>query len=354
MVKTTLNSLYVHIPFCTKKCGYCHFFVIKDEKARHETYIEALKKEWALYLLPNLISVYFGGGTPSLIEGAYFQELLTLFNPFPHAEITLEANPELLTKEKLESFRKAGINRLSIGVQSFDDSHLSTLTRTHNSAKAQETILLAKECGFDNISIDLMFDLPGQTLESWQRSLDIAVGLPITHLSLYNLTIEAGTLFHKQKKQLPPDDPIYLESAVKTLEEADLKRYEISAFARHGYKAVHNTGYWTGRPFIGLGPSAFSYFHGKRFQNICHYNRYLQLINEGVPATDFSEELPPEKAKRELFAIHLRLLEGALLPEGIDITSLEKQGLLKRSHGNLVKLTPLGLLHYDTVASEIV
>ena len=347
------NSLYVHIPFCTKKCGYCHFFVIKDEEKKHADFVLTLKKEWSLFPLKNLVSVYFGGGTPSLLEPYFFEELLGDIKPLPHAEITLEANPERLNREGLLAFKKAGINRLSIGVQSFDDRHLTSLTRTHSAEKALAAIHLAKECGFDNISIDLMFDLPGQTLESWEYSLNQAVNLPITHLSLYNLTIEPGTLFYKQKKQTLEGDAEYLHTAVHILEKAGLKRYEISAFAKEGFKAVHNTGYWTGRPFRGIGPSAFSYLEGRRFQNICNYNRYKALIESGQSATDFSEELPPERAERELFAIHLRLLEGAPLRAGIDITSLENQGLLIKK-GAFVQLTPLGLLHYDTVASEIV
>lgn len=342
----TTGSLYVHIPFCTKKCGYCHFFVVRDQE--HAPFIEALQKEWQYYKLDNLCSVYFGGGTPSLLES--FEELLATFSPPSSAEITVEANPERLTKEQLKRYRQEGINRLSIGVQSFDDRMLGTLTRTHDAQKAQESILMAHEAGFENISIDLMFDLPGQTLDSWERSLNIACSLPITHLSLYNLTIEPGTLFFKQKKKAQDDDPRFLEMAVAKLEAAGLSRYEISAF---GKRAVHNSGYWTGRPFIGLGPSAFSYWEGRRFRNICHYKSYLTRINQGLSVVDFEETLPPEKAARELFAINLRLLEGTKIVPAIDTNALEAQGLLER-RGEMIRLTPLGRLHYNTVAMEIV
>ncbi len=347
------KSLYVHIPFCTKKCGYCHFFVIKDEEKKHEDFVLTLKKEWRLFPLKNLISVYFGGGTPSLLKPHFFEELLAEINPLPYAEITLEANPERLNREGLIGFKEAGINRLSIGVQSFDNRHLSSLTRTHNARQAIAAVLLAKESGFDNISIDLMFDLPGQTLENWEYSLNQAVELPITHLSIYNLTIEPDTLFYKQKKKTLEGEPEYLDMAVRILEKAGLKRYEISGFAKEGFKAVHNTGYWRGRPFRGIGPSAFSYLEGARFKNICNYKRYKELIESGNAATDFTEKLPRERSQRELFAIHLRLLEGAPLPKGVDISFLERQGLVIKK-GALVQLTPLGLLHYDTVAAEIV
>lgn len=352
-MQTTGNSLYVHIPFCTRKCGYCHFFVVRDKQEWHAPYVAALKKEWDSYHLPNLCSVYFGGGTPSLLESSYIDELLQTFSPPASAEITLEANPELLDLAKLKALKKAGVNRLSIGIQSFDDSQLNMLTRTHKAAKAKECLYMAVDAGFENISIDLMFDLPGQTYETWQRSLDIAASLPITHLSLYNLTIEPGTAFARLHKKLPPDDPAYIQIAVETLEKAGLKRYEISAFSKEGFQAVHNTGYWTGRPFIGLGPSAFSYWQGRRFQNVCNYKSYMTRVAGGISPVDFEEKLPRERAIRELFAIHLRLLEGALLPHEIDISALIASGLLEKA-GDKVRLTPLGLLHYDTVAAEIV
>lgn len=313
----------------------------------------ALQKEWESCRLSDLCSVYFGGGTPSLLESSYIDELLQTFSPPASAEITLEANPELLDFAKLRALRKAGVNRLSIGIQSFDDTQLAMLTRTHKAAKAQECLTMAVNAGFENISIDLMFDLPDQSYETWQKSLDVAASLPITHLSLYNLTIEPGTAFARLKKELPPDDPAYIHMAVETLEKRGFKRYEISAFAREGFQAVHNTGYWTGRPFIGLGPSAFSYKEGRRFQNICNYKSYMTRVSQGLSPVDFEEKLPPERAARELFAIHLRLLEGAPCPLAIDISALIASGLVEKT-GEKVRLTPLGLLHYDSVAAEII
>ena len=350
-------SLYIHVPFCTKKCPYCHFFVVKDEPADHQIFIKAIKAEWLRlkHLLNDheLVSLYFGGGTPSLLEG-----LNELLDEFSAPEITLEANPERLTKDHLMAWKKMGINRLSFGVQSFDDALLKKLGRTHDADTAEKAVLEAKETGFDNISIDLMYDLPDQTLTSWEETLKRSTSLPITHLSLYNLTLEPGTPFHRKRSQLllPKEETSLdmLKMAVTALESAGLKRYEISAFAKKGLLSVHNTGYWTGRPFIGLGPSAFSYFEGRRFRNIAHFKHYVEKALKGEETTDFEEKLGENEAANELLALSLRLLEGTKLPMSEDLfNSLHMKGLIEK-RGDRIALTELGLLHYDTVASEII
>ncbi len=324
------GSLYVHVPFCTKKCGYCHFFVVKD--GDHSSYIQSIIKQWQSWKdrFNPFLTIYFGGGTPSLLSPEELGTLLKLFPVAEGAEITIEANPETTDLAKLKAFRALGINRISIGVQSFDDKLLKTLTRTHDAKKAIETVYNAQEAGFDNISIDLMYDLPGQTLESWKHTLKVANSLPITHLSLYNLTIEPGTAFFRKKLDLPEEGLSLqlLEEAVQTIR---LPRYEISAFGR---PSLHNIGYWTNRPFLGLGPSAFSFIDGRRFSD------------------RFTEQLPPEKAEREAFALHLRLLEGAPIPD-FSVESLLERGLIEKK-GNRMALTKRGLLLYDYVASEIV
>ncbi len=372
------SSIYLHVPFCQTKCPYCHFYVIPYEKEREELYVQAIEKEWELYRSSfesnKIVSFYLGGGTPSLLSPSSINYLLDLLLPtsLRHAcEITIEANPESITLEKMRAFRSLGINRLSIGVQSLDDHQLILLDRRHRATRAIEAIETSCEAGFDNISIDLMYDIPGQSLQSWQRTVDRAMKLPITHLSLYNLTFEPQTLFFKKQRALKPLLPSQeeslkmLEYAISTCESAGLLRYEISAFARDNKVSVHNTGYWQGRPFIGLGPSAFSYYEGKRFKNASSFTKWMTALEEKKSPVDFEEQLPQEAAFRELLAIQLRLVEGVDFslfttqrgPCPADLfpilTQLINAGFLGEL-GNHLFLTEQGRLFYDTVAEEII
>lgn len=355
-------SLYFHIPFCTKKCPYCHFYVLPNRASYHKELLDSLLLEWEqqLPLIQNtpIASIYFGGGTPSLFP--HIDQLLSHLPPSP--EITIEANPEEITLPLLTHFRSLGINRLSLGVQSLDDRSLQTLERIHSAEKAREAIFNAQKAGFTNISIDLMYDLPGQTEESWRYTLSQLADLPIQHLSLYNLTIEPHTAFHKRKVQTPPQELSLrlLTAALEKLEAIGLHRYEISAFARPGFESRHNTGYWTARPFLGFGPSAFSYFNGERFRNIANLSRYAKALQAGQSPVDFREKLPYPANINELLAIHLRLKEGVnrenfQIPEETQgaIEKLKGLGLLIEKDQHL-RLTEQGMLFYDTVATEII
>ncbi len=364
-------SVYFHIPFCSRKCPYCHFYVLPDEERFKTQLISALALEWKkqapLLAGKDLISLYFGGGTPFLFGPDAIKTIIEWVNPPKHAEITLEANPENVTLELMQAYKKAGINRVSIGVQSLDDSSLNTLERTHNAAAAIRAIELTKEAGIDNISIDLMYDLPSQTLESWERTLDRLEHLPITHLSLYNLTFEPHTVFFKHRKKLTPLVPTpdlslkMLETAVQRLEALGLARYEISAFAKPGYASKHNSGYWTARPFLGFGPSAFSYWEGKRFRNIANLSAYAKALAAGDSPVDFSETLAHPDNLHELLAVRLRLLEGVDLAQFPPLPpathailhSLATQGWLELQPAH-VKLSQEGLLFYDSVATAII
>lgn len=356
------TSLYFHIPFCTKKCPYCHFYVIPNRLAHHELLGEALALEWQqqLPLLKDktVVSIYFGGGTPSLYGG--IEEILNKIPRSPDCEITIEANPEESSLELFRHFRAIGINRLSLGVQSLDDRSLQTLERVHSAEKARQAIHNAEAAGFKNVSIDLMYDLPGQTEESWRYTLDQLQDLPIHHLSLYNLTIEPHTSFHKRKVQTPGGELSlrFLMAALEKLEEIGLKRYEISAFAVPSHESRHNLGYWTGRPFLGFGPSAFSYWEGERFQNIANINRYARQLRLGQSPIDFREQLPYPANVKELLAVRLRLKEGVKLfefPEEtrIAIEKLKTCNLIKQT-GTQLQLTDRGMLFYDTVAAELI
>ena len=365
-------SLYFHIPFCTKKCPYCHFYVIPNRTPFHELLLEGLSLEIArqtpLLQGKEIVSIYFGGGTPSLFAPKGIKEILKMLfsndiQLSENCEITLEANPERGSLSLFEQLKEMGINRLSLGVQSLDDRSLQTLERIHNAQKAKETIKLSQQAGFDNISIDLMYDLPDQTLQSFQYTLSQIEALSIQHLSLYNLTVEPHTSFYKRKESLKfPSQKTsvqFLKCAIDTFESIGLERYEISAFSKPGFESRHNLGYWTGRPFLGFGPSAFSFWNGKRFRNIANIQRYVRNLRNDVSPIDFEEKLPYPDNLKEHIAVHLRLLSGILLksflPHEVEL-SLEKlitQKLLVKK-GTRIFLSKKGLLFYDSVASEIV
>lgn len=372
-------SLYFHIPFCTRKCDYCHFYVLPDEEAAKNRLADGIKKEWDLLtpLLKNkkVVTIYFGGGTPSLFGPERTACILNLVKSscevIPDVEITLEANPENITLELMQAYAKAGINRVSIGVQTLDPNLLKLLGRLHDPEAALKAVHQTHRAGIENISIDLMYDLPKQTLDHWVTTLTRLKEIPITHLSLYNLTIEPHTLFFKKEKELRPLLPSGEESlsmyeiAISQLESLGLRRYEISAFSRPGFESRHNTGYWTGRSFLGLGPSAFSYWDGRRFRNIAHLGKYCKALDEGVLPRDFDEQLDPDASRRELFVIRLRLREGVDMPAFISergkldseaiqaVENLIKEGYLEWKNERLM-LTHQGVLFYDTVASELI
>ncbi|MBJ7449350.1 MAG: radical SAM family heme chaperone HemW [Parachlamydiales bacterium] len=372
-------SLYFHIPFCTKKCPYCHFYVLLDNASHRARFLTALKNEWRMRL--SLIgdkpigSIYFGGGTPALLSSDEIKDILDMVhsssNVLNDCEITIEANPENIDRNKLQGFFDAGINRLSIGVQSFDDDMLKTLDRIHDSRKAIWAIETANQIGFNNISIDIMYDLPGQTPQEFSRTLDIAAKLPITHLSLYNLQIEPNTAFYKRQKELnaiiPRDEnsTALLQSAIDHLTASGFEHYEISAFARHQKRSFHNLGYWQARPFLGFGPSAFSYWDKKRFRNCANLLKYEKALFNGQDPVDFSEQLETLSAQNELFAVEMRLLQGVNIPQFEKrhgaLNSLLKKSiehlisidLLKKEHDTL-SLTKRGIFFYDSVAVELI
>ncbi len=372
-------SLYFHIPFCSKKCPYCHFFVLPDQDQLKKPFVAALLQEWRLRL-PQLqgkriVSIYFGGGTPTkLLPDAYaslLQEIRKSVDLASDCEITLEANPEDVEGERMKGYASAGINRVSIGLQTLQEGELLTLGRGHSKQRAMESVVTVSESGISNISIDLMFELPGQTLASWKRTLEQIATLPISHLSLYNLTIEPHTLFFKQRRELEPQLPssderlAMLQHAIDFLPTIGLGRYEISAFSRPGKHSRHNSGYWTGRPFLGFGPSAFSFWEGERFSNAAHYGTYLNsLAGDQLPVT-FSEKLTYPHDVQEKLAVELRLCAGVDLEAFAkrwgnlpDTTlsacaALVAKGWLEKE-GNVLRLTPEGQLFYDSVAVELI
>jgi oxygen-independent coproporphyrinogen-3 oxidase len=380
MPTTGEASLYFHIPFCSKKCPYCHFFVLPNEQRYKDPFFEALQREWHL-VAPKLqdkklVSIYFGGGTPTKLSPASYAQLLASIENSglvisSDCEITLEANPEDVSLSLMQGYKAAGINRISLGVQSLLDEELSLLGRTHGAQTAMDAIWATHAAGLTNISIDLLFDLPHQNLERFERTLHSLRSLPVTHLSLYNLTLEPHTLFFKHRERLLPTLPsdaaslALLQAALEAFASLGFHRYEISAFARPGFESRHNSGYWTARPFLGLGPSAFSYWEGARFSNTTRFNHYLDALKRGALPVAFEERLPFPQSLQELLAVRLRLTEGVHLPSftashGDLPPSLEpvlekllSAGLLHKTQGGYLSLTAQGQLFYDTVASEL-
>lgn len=331
--------------------------------------------EWE-FIFPKLsdkkiVSIYFGGGTPSLMGSRAIGSILDWMPRHSDQEITLEANPENVSRELMQEMNAIGINRVSLGIQSLDNLLLKRLGREHTAQKAIQAIEKTYAAGIENISIDLMYDLPHQTLSSWEETLKKLEGLPISHLSLYNLTFEPHTSFYKRQKELSPLLPspeeslALLNTATTILPSLGLERYEISAFAKANKQSRHNVGYWTARPFLGLGPSAFSYWDKKRYRNIADLHKYATLLAKSWLPIDFEEELSYPDNLNELLAVELRLIKGVNLsffeqrhgplPQAT-WTSLKKaasQNWIELTP-KTAQLTPLGLLFYDSLATLLI
>ncbi len=312
-------GLYLHIPFCLKKCAYCDFCSYPDRLDKREEYVSAILRRLAEKkpLLPERLvsSVYLGGGTPTLLAPS---QLRTLFSGLreavsiaPDAEITCEVNPRTADRETFSQLLSFGVNRLSIGVQSFSDRELTALGRLHTAAEAEDCVLAAQSAGFQNISLDLMYGIPEETLASFRHSLSRALALGIPHLSLYSLKIEEGTPFAKKRETLalPSEEETeaMLAYAEESLGRAGLWRYEISNYARPGFESRHNLLYWRGEEYLGLGPSAYSYLGGFRFGT----GRDLDAFLSRTPLADIDRtEITPEEREEEAILLRLRLGEG--------------------------------------------
>lgn len=357
-----------------RKCVYCDFASFAGRDGIWEAYFCALGEEidgWAETLRDyEAHSIFFGGGTPSLVNAEYIARTLErLRNTVRFAadiEITIEVNPGTLTEEKLRLYRDAGINRLSIGVQSFDGGLLKNLGRIHTPQEAEEAVLLAKDAGFDNISIDLMYALPGQSMAQWKHTLEKAVTLPLTHISAYSLIVEEGTEMARRvsagEAAIPDDDSVndMQRMAVRMLADAGFARYEISNFAQPGCESRHNMTYWTGGEYLGLGSAAHSLMENARFSNPPEPERYMagERKLDYTPRTlrDRQEEALMLET-RTLRGLDLRkwqkLFSGDFLGQySKSVRRLENYGLIKIEEGFL-RLTPPGLELQDSVVLEL-
>lgn len=372
-----MAGIYFHIPFCRQACHYCDFHFSTNTAVVDEL-VQVMVEEIRLrkdYLGPQTVdTVYFGGGTPSLLNAGQVATLLTTirehFTVRTESEITLEANPDDLTPAHLDALRLTGVNRLSIGIQSFQDSILRFLNRSHDATTAVESIKSARSSGFDNLNIDLIYGIPGLDTTAWLADVQRAIDLNPDHVSAYSLTIEPRTVFgnyaSKGKLALPPDDIVatHLERALAHFEQAGYEQYEISNFCKPGKESRHNSSYWRQQSYLGIGPSAHSYNQRTRQFNIANNHLYIKSIREGhVPAE--TEVLTTTHHVNEYLLTTLRTRWGSdltllrdrygydvLVLHGEFVRSLIENGLAVTDK-NILKLTRKGRLLADEITSRL-
>lgn len=344
-----MAGIYVHIPFCKSRCKYCDFFST-TQLDKQVAYMNAVLAEWESRqneLSERIETIYFGGGTPSTLPNEALHMLVDCLQAKGQAEeITLEANPGDITQEKVRAWKAMGINRLSIGVQSFDDGLLQRIGRRHTAAQAKEAIQMAQAAGFDNISIDLMYALPSQTLAQWKKDIAVAVEMNVQHISSYGLIYEEGTVLTNMlsRGEIEMVDEELEMQMYDCLVEALLANgyvhYEVSNFARAGYESRHNSSYWRDVPYIGLGAGAHSYDGKKRMWNISDVDGYIQQ----AMAQDWQAEmeiLGAEERRTERIMLGLRTKQG-IHKEWVkeeDYRHYVEQGMLKEKEGYLVATT---------------
>lgn len=363
-----VSSLYVHIPFCISKCHYCDFFSVRHDALTADRYVDALCIElWERSAdAGELDTIYIGGGTPTSLDMGPLERLLGCirenFRCGRSIEATIEANPLTITEQKLAGLASNGINRLSIGVQSFSDPELKRLGRAHTAADAHEAVRLAHVAGLSDISIDLIYGIPGQTIESWTETIEAALEIGVTHISSYELTPEEGTLLKEGilsgQIRLPDEEMTIAmyETAIEKCAVAGFDHYEISNFALPGHSCRHNLNYWNRGAYIGTGAGAHSFIDGRRSRNICNIERYLDLIASGFSPVEEETRIDPAEASREVIFLGLRKTEGIALDElsplAVDATSAFRRicddGLVEIV-GDRLRLTHKGRLVSNTV-----
>jgi oxygen-independent coproporphyrinogen III oxidase len=364
-----IRHTYVHIPFCARICPYCAFY--KDLLDRSQTwrFCEAILRDLDQQCASFAVSpetIYFGGGTPTALMTSQLEFLLGGFRErldlSSLAEWTIEANPGSVSARKAALLRKFGVTRVSLGIQSWDDQLLKLLGREHNSQQAEQSFKILRAAGFSNVNVDLMFGLPGQTIEQWKSTLEKTIALQPDHISAYCLTYEEDTEFFLRhvRGELLQDtdaDAAFFEMAMSMLEDAGYEQYEISNYARPGFASVHNRAYWLGKDYLGVGPSAFSTVGMHRWQNVCDYRSYADRVLSGQSPRGFGENLTNEMKRTERIALSLRTRDGVA---AADVKLFAQQtnefialGLLRESNGNFL-LTRKGKSLADSVAEAFV
>ena len=375
-----MAGIYIHIPFCRQACHYCNFHFSTSLRYKNE-FLTALLKEMELFSVADrsthaesIGTIYFGGGTPSLLLPDEIQKIIERINNHFHvetgAEITLEANPDDITREKLEGWKQAGVNRLSLGIQSFFEEDLKWMNRAHNANQAKDNLKLAL-AWFPNITIDLIYGTPDLTNEKWKQNVEKVIAMNIPHLSCYALTVEPKTPLDKMiRLHQSPGVDLDKQSEqflllMEWLENAGYEHYEISNFAKPEHRSRHNSSYWQGKKYIGFGPSAHS-FDGKiRWWNVSNNNLYIQSIHNNILPVE-KEVLTATQQMNEFIMISLRTMEGLDLDrlQAIDPNMEVKNQILKQSRkyqergladviGNTIRLTKEGKLMADGIASDL-
>ncbi len=367
-----MSGIYLHFPFCKSKCSYCDFYSIGYSERLVSEYIQALKSEIQLrsgffHNITKNDSVYIGGGTPSLLNPERLKDILhclfDIFNIRKSPEITIEVNPGGTFLSAFSDYKKAGINRISIGVQSFRENELALMERIHDPDDIRTACSSVRKAGLENFSLDLIYGLPGQSLTAWEYSLSQVLSLHPKHISVYNLTWSSNTSLGR--KIINGDIPVPEEEVISKmflyadefLTKNGYEHYEISNYALPGYRCRHNEGYWTDQPYLGLGPSAHSFSENKRFWNVSDVKEYISRLSQSVLPVEEEEVLSPEQRRAESIAVGLRRKEGIDIGEkNIDLSQIEdflQKGLVIQQD-NILKLTPQGMLFADEMALRVV
>lgn len=364
------KGLYVHIPFCRQKCLYCDFYSVSYNEKIADAYVSILLKQ-INDLDMDFSTIYMGGGTPSILNAELLAKLLSGLKKFvkENIEFTIEINPESINGEKLRLFLDKGVNRISIGVQSFDDKKLKMLSRIHSAEQALEAIRLSKKSGFKNISIDMIFGVSGENLKAWQAELTKAVAFGVQHISCYSLSYEKDTplfIMREKKEVAPIDDEVMAEMyryTMSYLPDKGFNHYEVSSFSKPGFECRHNLNYWDNNSYVGLGPSAVSYIDGVRSENIRDAEEYIDRFKKGVSVIAYKEKLSALRMAKETAGVKIRTKQGIDYEwfknkTGFDFLEIEKEALKELIDNGLIKmdqkkarLTQRGFLFSDTVSS---
>jgi oxygen-independent coproporphyrinogen-3 oxidase len=372
-----VNSIYIHVPFCLKKCPYCDFYSCVGTPDIRQTYLQALEQEMINvrdWVEKNkLETLYIGGGTPTALESRELEKLLELCREYLlpsglsgpwEGEFTVEVNPATIQSDKCRLLLEQRVNRVSLGAQSFDGSFLKILGRAHNVSDIHRSVKLLRDAGFENLNIDLMFGLPGQSPGEWRDNLEKGLEMAPEHISVYNLTLAEGTPFYRNPPSLPTEDDQIemMEITEETLKKSGYRRYEISNYARPQMRSRHNTAYWEGKEYLGLGPGAHSYRDGVRWGNIASVEEYnRKLLSDNSP-TAFSEKIDFRTKASEALMLGLRMPEGVLVEVFENrfgdsweekIESFLEEGILEREFGK-VRFTRRGMLVSDTVLTHLI
>jgi len=362
----TLYHLYLHIPFCHRICPYCSFYKHTPGNTPMTAFVDAIlvearQQRHRFQITPR--TVFLGGGTPTALSETHLERLLTglqeVLDLSQVTEFTVEANPRTVTAAKATMMRALGVTRVSLGIQAWDEATLQTLGRDHSPADAEETYHIMRAAGFPSVNVDLMFSIPGQSLETWRKTLQHTLSLQPDHISAYNLNYEEDTEFFQrlrtgQYREDDGRDAEFFHLALDLMEAAGYEHYEISNYARPGHRSAHNESYWTGADYLGLGPSAYSTVAGQRWQNIPDTAEYLARIQSGRSAALPGEQLTADQRRTERFGLELRTARG-LPVENVRaeqrrmLETLRTEGLLTLQNDRII-LTRIGKPLVDSIA----